>query len=473
MRLLTFLLCFALAPCVAGAGDAERLLDIVEKSALPLESFSLLALELGENGPVTRLSLHPHVAKNPASTTKLITAAVTLREIPSGTRFSTRVLADGPVDNGVLRGNLILQGGGDPSFVSETLWLLVNRLRQVGLTAVEGDIIVDDSYFDTVLIDPGRDTKRSEHAYDAPISAMSFNWNSAQILIRPGRLGTPPQVLVEPASDYFTVDNRATTAPGSSIAQLKLLRRPQPDAGGDMLVVSGSLGVHAGEYDTRRNITQPALWSGLNLKHYLGYMDIPVTGEVVRSSSPVTARELASVDGRPVEQLVIDMNKVSSNFIAEMLTKAIAARRSAPGTMSAGLDIMQEYMASLGVDPSEYLLVNPAGLTYTNRLSANALVRVLHDAMQDFRIAPEFTASLPIAGLDGTLERRMRDTPAQGWVRAKTGYVEGSVSLAGFAQSADGNPIVYAFLYNGPASAQKVRALYDELSTRLVSTGDR
>lgn len=473
MRLLTLLLCLTLAPWVACAHEAQRLLDIVESAGLPLDSFSLLAIELGENGPTTRLSLHPHVAKSPASTTKLITAAVILREIPTGTRFSTRVLTDGTLDNGVLRGNLILKGGGDPSFVSETLWLLVNRLRHIGLTAVEGNIVVDDSYFDTVLIDPGRDTKRSEQAYDAPISAMAFNWNSAQILIRPGNIGAPPQVLVEPASDYFAIDNRATTASGKSIARLNLSRRPQVDADGDTLIISGSLGVHAGEYETRRNITQPALWSGRNLRHYLGYMDIGVSGEVVRDVAPLTARELISVDGRPVEQLVTDMNKVSSNFIAEMLTKNIAARRSPPGTMSAGLDIMNEYMASLGLDRSEYLLVNPAGLTYTNRLSANALVQVLHDAMQDFRIAPEFVASLPIAGLDGTLERRMRNTPAQGWVRAKTGYVEGSVSLAGFAQSANGNPIVYAFLYNGPASAQTVRALYDELSTQLVTADDR
>lgn len=470
MRFLTLLLCLALMPWPTFASDSDRLLEMVEASDFPLDSFSLLAIELGEDGPLTRLSLHPHIAKSPASTTKLITAAVTLREIPTGTRFTTEVMTDGPFENGILKGNLILKGGGDPSFVSETLWLLVNRLRLAGLKAVEGDIIVDDSYFDTILIDPGRDTKRSEQAYDAPISAMSFNWNSAQILIRPSnRLETLPQVLIEPASDYLEVDNRAATTSGNSIANLNLLRRQHLDGSGDTLVVRGSMGIGADTFETRRNITQPALWSGLNLKHYLGYMDIAVSGEVVQDLTPATARMLASVDGRPVEQLVIDMNKVSSNFIAEMLTKNIAARRSTPGTMSAGLDIMNEYMESLGLDRNEYLLVNPAGLTYTNRLSANALVQVLHNAMQDFRIAPEFIASLPIAGLDGTLERRMRDTPAQGWVRAKTGYVDGAVSLAGFAEGANGNPIVYAFLYNGPASAQKVRALYDELSALLVS----
>lgn len=467
MRLMALLLCVMLTSWSVAAREPERLLQVVEASGLPLDSFSLLAIELSDDGPLTRLSLHPHVAKSPASTTKLVTAAVVLREIPIGTRFTTRVLADGPINGGVLHGNLILKGGGDPSFVSENLWLLVNRLRQIGLNRVTGDIIVDDSYFDSVLIDPGRDTKRSEQAYDAPVSAMSFNWNSAQILIRPADIGSAPQVLIEPASDYLEVDNRATIVSGSSIAGLNLQRRPADT--GDSLVVSGSLGVNAREFETRRNITQPALWSGLNLRHYLGYMDISVAGQVIPGVAADHARELASVDGRPVEQIVIDMNKVSSNFIAEMLTKNIAARRTVPGTMSAGIDIINAHLANLGLDRSEYLLVNPAGLTYTNRLSANALVRVLHDAMQDFRIAPEFIASLPIAGLDGTLERRMRNTPAEGWVRAKTGYVDGAVSLAGFARGRNGNPVVYAFLYNGPASAQTVRTLYDELSALLVT----
>lgn len=470
LRLSALLLFLSLIPWPAYASDTDRLLQTVRGSGLPLESFSLLAVELGDDGPKTRLSLHPHVARSPASVTKLITAAVTLREIPSGTRFETRVMTDGRLENGVLKGNLILKGGGDPSFVSETLWVLVNRLRQAGLNAVEGDIVVDDSYFDDVLIDPGRTTKRSEQAYDAPVSALSFNWNSANVLIRPGGgVGEPARVLIDPPSGYLHLENRATTVAGNSIANLAAARREAPDSDGDILLVSGSLGLHSNGFDTRRNITRPALWSGANFKHYLGYVGIDVSGDIIHGLAPGNARLLASVEGRPVEQLVTDMNKVSSNFIAEMLTKNIAARRMPPGSMSAGLEIMNDYMASLGLDSTEYLLVNPAGLTYTNRLSAHALVAVLQDVMADFRIAPEFIASLPIAGLDGTLQRRMRDSPAQGWVRAKTGYVEGAVSLAGFARGASGNPVLYAFLYNGPAPAWQVRALYDELSALLVT----
>jgi len=470
IRLLALFLCLSLHFFPANAANPDHLLDVVRHSGLPLESFSLLAVEDSEETPRILLSVNPHNPKTPASVTKLITAAVTLKEIPVGTRFETRLLSNAAILDGVLAGDLVLQGGGDPSFVSETLWLLVNRLTRTGIRTIQGDIVVDDSYFDDVLIDPSRDTQRSEQAYDAPVSAMSFNWNSANLMIQPGkRIGDPARVVVDPPSDYLRIDNSATTVAGSAIANLVASRREAADLQGNVISVAGSLGIHSPGFDSHRNITQPALWSGANLKLYLSYLGIQVMGEVRRAPTPQAAQLLASIEGRPVEQLVVDMNKVSSNFIAEMLTKNLAARRQQPGNMARGMDIMTAYMAQLGVAADEYLLVNPAGLTYTNRLSAHALVQLLSDMGNDFRAGPEFIASLPIAGLDGTLHNRMRDSPAQGWVRAKTGYVDGAVSLAGYAGRTDGHRVLFAFLYNGPAPAWQVRALYDELSALLVT----
>src|SRR5690606_36889140 len=160
-----------------------------------------------------------------------------------------------------------------------------------------------------------------------------------------------------------------------------------------------------------------------------------------------------------------------SNFIAEMLTKNLAARRAPPGTLAGGMAVLNGYMAALGLAPDHYQLTNPSGLTRQNRLSATALARVLDDMAGDFRVANEFLASLPIAGIDGTLENRMTATPARGWVRAKTGYIDGVVSLAGFAGRARGDGggrVTFAFIYNGPAPAYRVRALFDRLSAALL-----
>ena len=459
--------------CWSALADEAALLALVERSGLPRDSLSLLAVEQGPGGPRTRLAVNAHQALVPASATKLVTAAAVLREIPLGTRFETRLMSAAPLRDGILDGDLVMEGRGDPSLVSETLWVLVNRLAQVGVTAIRGDILVDADYFDDSLLDPSRDTRRSEMAYDAPVSALSFNWNALTLTIAPGETpGAPARVRVDPPSDYLRIHNSARTVPGSAISKLVASRRPGDDHPGDTLVVSGEIGLNADPFEGYRNITRPDLWAGANLKLYLGYRGIAVDGEVRPGPVAPGSRLLARVQGRPVEQLLVDMNKVSSNFIAEMLTKNLGARRAPPGTMAGGMAVLNGYMATLGLAPSHYLLTNPSGLTRQNRLSATALVRVLDDMAGDFRVANEFLASLPIAGIDGTLENRMTATPARGWVRAKTGYIDGAVSLAGFAGHASGHGpgrVTFAFVYNGPEPAYRVRALFDRLSAALVT----
>lgn len=470
MKAATLLILLLLFPPLLAAQERELLLATVKKSGLPMDSLSLLAVEHGGKRDRALLKVNSHSALIPASVTKLITAAAVLREIPLGTRFETRLLSNAPRQGATLKGDLVLKGGGDPSFVSENLWLLVNRLANSGIREIEGDIIVDDSYFDAIMIDPSRDTKRSEMAYDAPISALSFNWNAMALTIVPGAsVGAPAQVIMEPASDYVQVHNTARTVAGNSISRLVASRHPTPDQRGDILTVKGDIGINASPFESYRNVSQPALWAGSNLKLYLGYRGIDVRGVVRHGVAPGNSRLLARIEGRPVEQLVVDMNKVSSNFIAEMLTKTLAAQRQPPGSMGAGMSILNGYMANLGLDSSEYLLTNPSGLTRQNRLSANALVRVLDDMGSDFRLENEFLASLPISGIDGTLRNRMGQTGTKGWVRAKTGYIDGVVSLAGYVGRGNGERVSFAFIYNGPAPAYQVRALFDELSGLMVT----
>jgi len=468
------LLLFLSLPSLALAG--ERLAAAVAASGLPADSLTLMVVahRQGEQ-PRTILDLNAHTALIPASVTKLVTAAAVLRHIPLGTRFETRLLSAAPVENTTpegptLAGDLVMEGRGDPSLVSETLWLLVNELARTGIRVIDGDILVDDSYFDANYLDASRDTRRSDHAYDAPVGALSFNWNAVALSVNPGPTpGTPALVQAEPASPYVHVRNNATTVPGRGIDKLVVSRIPGSE--GDTLVVNGQIGVAANPFAGYRNVTDPARWAGENLKLYLAYRGIQVNGSVRKGLLPANSRLLARVEGRPVQQLVTDMNKISSNFIAEMLTKQLAAQQTpgTPATLASGTTVLEDYLASLGIERSEFTLKNPSGLTRLNRLSAAALVAMLNDMADDFRIASEFVTSLPIAGIDGTLEDRMADTPAHGWLRAKTGYIEGVVSLAGYAATVGDERYTFAFIYNGPAPASQVRKLFDQWGTLLVT----
>jgi D-alanyl-D-alanine carboxypeptidase/D-alanyl-D-alanine-endopeptidase (penicillin-binding protein 4) len=466
-----FLLSFTFSSLATAASLEEKLRDAVRKSGLPEKSLSLLAVSGSGKNTKTHLSHNAHTALIPASVMKLITAAVALQELPPGTRFRTRLLSDGRIEGNRLMGDLVLKGGGDPSFVSETLWVLVSEFSRTGIREIQGDIVVDDSFFDSVRIDPGRDVDRVDLPYDAPVGAMSFNWNSVAIFIRPGeRVGEPARVMTDPASDYMLVRGEIKTVPGRVGAdRIRLNRHDDPAFFGNILDVGGSYGQQSGEFVTYRNITRPDLWSGANLALYLRYLGIRVTGKVRAGLASDRARLLAQAEGRPVEQIVVDMNKVSSNYIAEMLTKSISAHRDAPGTMQGGLAVMRDYLDLLDVKSQEYALNSPSGLSRSSRLSANALVSVLQDMGNNFQFETEFMASLPIAGVDGTLRKRMRKSAARGWVRAKTGYIDGAITLAGYAGREDGGRVSFAFLYNGYSPGYKVQKLYEQLCSLLVT----
>lgn len=470
MKWLVLCLLFAAGSAWALEGT-DDLVESVENSAIPERDLSLLAVEGNGSDAKVLLSLNPNKALIPASVTKLVTAAAALRSFPPGTRFETRLLSDGKLKDKTLDGDLVLKGGGDPSFNPSVLAELVSRLARLGIREIRGDILVDDSYFDSVRIDGSRsDIERVDRAYDAPVGAMSFNGNTVAVYVRPGSFaGKPAHVIVEPISDYIRVSGTVNTAVGRGRPRVGVQRVADPSHPGDTIKVNGFIGQQIEEVMAYKNITQPDLWSAENLKQELKRQGISVTGRARRGAASFGARRLASVQGDTVQEIVVEMNKTSNNFVAEMLAKNLSAQERPPGNLERGMVIIREYMRSLGLSQLEYTLVNPSGLTRDNKLSARALVRVLQDMGGNFQYAPEFQTSLPIAGVDGTLRRRLRNTPAERFIRAKTGYVDDVVTLAGYAGHKDGRIVAFAFLYNGRIPTYRVRKLYDDLCEELAA----
>jgi D-alanyl-D-alanine carboxypeptidase/D-alanyl-D-alanine-endopeptidase (penicillin-binding protein 4) len=234
------------------------------------------------------------------------------------------------------------------------------------------------------------------------------------------------------------------------------------------VVVSGKIALDAKEVVVYKNITQPDLWAGYNLRSFLQQRGIEVKGAVKTGVTPGNAKLVAEAEGKPIQDVLSDMNKFSNNYIAEMLTKNLAAAQNPPGTIEKGMKVLREYMEKIGVPASQYELYNPSGLTRENKMTAQALWRVLNDMRTQFRYQPEFVTSLPIAGVDGTLKKRMKGTSAERWVRAKTGFLTGVVALAGYAGRSDGTVLPFVFIYNGNADESDIRALFDHLATSLV-----
>jgi D-alanyl-D-alanine carboxypeptidase/D-alanyl-D-alanine-endopeptidase (penicillin-binding protein 4) len=414
----------------------------LEKTALGVEVFSLSRQE-------TLFSLNSSAALSPASAIKLLTGFVALKRLGPDFTFKTEVYADGPISGGVLRGNLYLKGGGDPSLVTERMFLLVNDIARNSFRQVSGSLFVDDSTFDEVKIDPNRLNTDTDRAYNAPVGGLSFNYNTTTAYFRPGAsIGDRPSVFIEPDTGYMEVSNKAKTGPRGSGYNLVASR--VKGTGGDSLLVKGSIPLGMSEQKSHFNIAEPAIYAGQALRYMLANRGIRVAGgEIKRQTVPSSARKIAELESLPLREIVTLMNKYSSNFIADTLVKTLGREvRGAPGTMPKGLEVLREEATKVGVNTAGFNLVSGSGLTRENRTSASQFVSLMNAAYLDFDVLPELLASLPIAGKDGTLRNRMKGTSAYGRLRGKTGTIDGVSALVGIVQSKGGELLAFSVLMN-------------------------
>lgn len=404
----------------------------------------------------------------PASLTKIVTGAAVLNTFPMNKKFETKILAKNSVNEGVLKGDLCLKGGGDPSFVSEKMWYLVNELKRTGLNVVEGDLSVDATRFDDELFDSGRESVRVDRAFDAPVTAASFNWNSINIFIRPGdKPGSPAKVFLDPENEYLELENKTKTVAKSGVKSLEAHRVKVGDH--DKITVSGSISEDGQEAVIYKSISNPNLWMGMHLKEFLKQRGITLKGKVKVASCESGAVTLAISPSKNLNEITSDMLKFSNNFVAEMLAKDLAAENStAPARMKDGIEEIKKYLDNIGFNRKDYTLENVSGLTRENRFTPKQLATVLDSIKNDFLIFPEFLSGLPIAGIDGTLKNRMKNKSEQSMVRAKTGYLDGVVGLAGYVGKKNDSPLIFVFIYNGDYDhGMAARPLFDDLINQL------
>lgn len=449
--------------------------NLIKKSGLQKSTLGIVVNQL-HNGVATQVYENQEKRlMNPASLTKILTAGASLHYFNMDKKFMTQILSDGERQGDTLRGSIYLKGGGDPSFTSESMWVIVNHFTRTGIKKIVGDIVVDDRLFDLLRYDPSRNPERVPRAYDAPVGAMSFNWNSINVYVRPGEQKNQPAfVYIDPKSDYIELDSKVTTgAPGSG-KSIRVLRTAK-GIGKNLVQVRGQIASDHEEAVIFRSITEPDYWSGEQLKSFLSQRGIVVSGEVRTGATPSGSLVLAELESKPISLILTDMMKFSNNYVAEMLAKNMSvARGVVPGNLVAGVQAIGEYLNSIGLKHGEdYHIINPSGLTRNNRISASGLSRLLLAMKKDFRVYPEHLAAMPIGGVDGTLKKRFISDQTRGWIRAKTGLLNDVVGLAGFAGNHDGGTFSFALIYNGAMKGRdQAKVLFDQIVERLVVSSD-
>ena len=439
-------------------------------AAKPLAKAKVAALVVAAESGEVLYARDPDALKIPASNMKLLTALAALDAFGPTHRFVTRVLADRPPDGAGAVGELIVVGGGDPVLNSEDLWRLAADLRFRGLRRVDGDLVVDASFFDRQLWHPEWGGV-SARAYHAPIEGLSANYGAFFVRLEPGAAeGDPLHVEIDPPLAYFHVVNRGVTGkPG--VRPSLVVTRGEERSRSEEIVVSGHLAMGDEPKTFARSVRYPALYAGALMKFQLEGMGVEVKGRVRRGSAGQSV-ELLQHRGRPLSEVVQLFMKYSNNAMAESLVKAMGAQASGgPGTWSDGLGDVRRRLDALGIGVAPGVLVDGSGLAAGNRLSPRMLVNALAASRASFRFGPEFAAALPIGGRDGTMEERVM--AVRDGVRAKTGFLGSQrvVALSGFAERADGSVAIFSILVNGYAGpADQAMTAVDEWVGALVET---
>ena len=418
---------------------------ILGNSCLRKQNFGIKIHSLERNK--TLYSVNSNHLFAPASNVKLLTTAIALKRLRPEYRFKTALYATTPVGGETLRGDIFIKGFGDPNLVSEQMWLLVKELKNIPLRKVHGDIIADASFFDNNLrVKTWK--KGGVEAYNAPLGALSFNFNTVTVHINPGeKPGDRPVVVVDPNIEFIRVDNRARTVSKSKRSRLIVNRIDRGSH--NEITISGVVSVNHARETYYLNITRPAYYAASVFKEYLRQEGVEVTGKVRVGFVPEGAYEILSHSSMPLSLILRGLNKFSNNFVAEQILKTIGADiYGSPGTTLNGLRAIDEYMQSLKYKPEGFSILDGSGLSRQNRLSPDQIVSVFQDMYADLGVYPEFISALGVMGRDGNVLKRMNGHNSAERARVKTGTLNSVSALSGYFQSADGERFAFSILMN-------------------------
>lgn len=404
----------------------------------------------------------------PASNMKLLTSATAIGLLGKDYQFKTSVLADTLLSEGVLNGNLYFKGFGNPDLTTSDLDTLTSQIKSAGIKTVKGKVVADASFFDDLFWGSGWMWDDEPYSDEMFITPLSINKNCIIVKVMPGQSpGDSVKVETEPPTKYVSVINDAVTVKDTVIKPLAVTRLFKERL--NTIVVEGEILTGASPLLTTLSVWRPELYAAQLLKERLERDSIMIESEPVIGVAPLYTKEIAAhLQG--LDSMVINLNKVSDNLSSENTLKTLSAiKRGTPGKAASGINIVYEFLSSLGIDTTRFHMVDGSGVSHYNLLTTDMLEQLLEGMARRRDLFPLFYESLPIAGVDGTLSNRMKQTPAEGNLRAKTGSISGVSSLSGYVQSADGELLVFSMMMqNFIGSSRPYRDAQDKIGALLA-----
>ena len=449
-RYLLFLLSLSGAACLAQAqGSLPSSVALALAAAkIPVAGTAAFVQEVGATRAVLRIN--PALAMNPASVMKLVTTYAALELLGPAYRWKTEAYAAGPVRGGVLEGDLVLKGYGDPKLDLEAFWILVRAMRGKGLREIRGDLVIDRSYFERAPGDTSRFDGDAFRPYNVPPDALLVNFKSLRFAFIPDPERGAVRLYVEPHPPSLEVVNVLRLSEGAC---------PQGRAFRDLLkatfeparqraLFSGQYPASCGEKDLNVALLEPNDHAAGMMRQLWTEMGGTWTGAAREGSLPPGALLLHAMDSAALAEIVRDTNKFSNNVMARHLYLTLGAESAGPPANSDKASAaVKVWIARKGIAAPELVMENGSGLSRIERISAGNLAALLQAAWRS-AVMPEFIASLPVAAVDGTMRRRLTGEGVAGQAHIKTGLLTDTRAMAGYVLSRGGRRHVVVMLIN-------------------------
>ncbi len=460
LRRSALLLLALLAGCGSlpqpGAPLPAPMLQALRPAGIDADAVALVVQPVDSATP--SIEHQSRVPFRPASIMKLLTSDAALSLLGPDYHWTTRVHMMGNLRGDVLDGDLIIEGGGDPRLAHEDLMRMLRSLRQLGVREIRGDLVLDRSLFLPVIEDPAAFDGQPARAYNALPDALLLDAGALSVRLQPD--GQRVRVFSEPPLAGFEIKAPALINAGCG----RLRDQLQPELSPQGLRFNGGYPRDCGERELAFHVhtLDPVQYFGAVFRVLWAELDGALSGQVRDGRVPAGSRELLAWPSRPLAQVLVDINKQSNNVMARNLMLSLVAERGVkPATADAASERVLAWMAAGGIAAQGTVIENGSGLSRAERLPAATLAAVLQHAWQQPTM-PELLASLPVAGIDGTMVKRNGDSPVRGRAHMKTGSLAGVASIAGYVSAKSGRRVIVVCMINH-ANANDARGAFDTL----------
>lgn len=417
---------------------------------IPADAYTLLVQEVGNPTPL--LAVNTALPMNPASTIKTLTTLAGLEVLGADYTWKTGIHALGPINDGTLQGDLLIRGGADPFLVEENVRSMLKTLRRRGVQRITGDLILDNSLFDASVRAGDPVDNQSGRAYNVLPEALLFNFQVVNFYFYPHDNGRDVIVRSDPDLPNLTIDNRLQLREGPCTGFQRGISFSE-EITTNTVIFSGQHPASCGEYSMARAVLDPAqynyglfqvLWRQLG-GEFDGQLRNASLSELADNA---TVPPIVVWQSPPLADIIKSINKYSNNMMTRQLLLTLGVQHGgAPASIDTGIDAVRSYLSDIGIDHSELIMVNGSGLSRDTRLTAELLGALLQ---RGFRIPtmPEFVASLPLAGLDGTMQDRLTSGDGYASSHVKTGSLNDVAGIAGYVHAQSGKHYVVIALVN-------------------------